>query len=52
MQQSNLEYFLKTGTTLAVLSKDGKEPEEKEKLNKYASCLEESKFYLKYWKDN
>ena len=40
MQQSNLEPFLKTGTTLAVLSTDGKEPEEKERLNKSASCLE------------
>ena len=44
MQQSNLEPFLKTGTTLAVLSIDGKEPEEKERLNKSASCLEISCF--------
>ena len=42
MQQSNLEPFLKTDTTFAVLSIDGKEPEEKEKLNKLASCLEMS----------
>ena len=34
----------KTGTTLAVLSIDGKEPEEKERLNKSASCLEISRF--------
>ena len=40
MQQSNLESFLKTGTTFAVLSIDGKELEEKERLNKPASCLE------------
>ena len=40
MQQSNLQPFLKTGTTLAVLSTDGKKPEEKERLNKSASCLE------------
>ena len=39
MQQSNLEPFLKTDTTLAVLSIDGKEPEEKERLNKSASCI-------------
>ena len=44
MQQSNLEPFLKTGTTLAVLSIDGKEPEEKERLNKSASCIEISCF--------
>ena len=47
MQQSNnLEIFLKTGTTLAVLSgpTDGKEPQEKERLNKSASCLEISFF--------
>ena len=44
MQQSNLEPFLKTGTTLAVLSIDGKEPEEKERLNKSASCKEISCF--------
>ena len=44
MQQSNLEPVLKTGTTLAVLSIDGKEPEEKERLNKSASCLEVSYF--------
>ena len=35
-----LEPFLKTATTLAVLSIDGKEPEEKERLNNSASCLE------------
>ena len=40
MQQSNLEPFSKTGTTLAVLSTGGKEPEEKERLNKSASSLE------------
>ena len=44
MQQSNLEPFLKAGTTLAVLSIDGKEPEEKERLNKSASCIEISCF--------
>ena len=44
MQQSNLEPFLKIGTTLAVLSIDGKEPEEKERLNKSASCKEISCF--------
>ena len=44
MQQSNLEPFLKTDTTLAVLSIDGKEPEEKERLNKSASCKEISCF--------
>ena len=40
MQQSNLEPFLKTGTTLTILSIDGKKPEEKERLNKSASYLE------------
>ena len=44
MQQSNLEPFLKPDTTLAVLSVDGKEPEEKERLNKSASCIEISCF--------
>ena len=44
MQQSKLESFLKTGTILAVLSVDGKEPDEKEKLNKSESCLEISFF--------
>ena len=44
MQQSNLEPFLKTDTTLAVLSIDGKESEEKETLNKSASCKEISCF--------
>ena len=44
MQQSNLEPFLKTGTTLAALSTDRKQPEEKERLNKSASCLETSCF--------
>ena len=44
MQQSNLEPFLKTGTTLAVLSIDGKEPEEKERLSKSATCIEISCF--------
>ena len=44
MQQSNLEPFLKTDTTLAVSSVDGKESEEKERLNKSASCLEISCF--------
>ena len=44
MQQSNSESFLKTCTTLAVLSMDGKEPEEKERLNKSASCIEISYF--------
>ena len=44
MQQSNLEPFLKTGTTLAVLSIDGKEPQEKERLNKSASYIEISCF--------
>ena len=44
MQQSNLEPFLKTGTTLAALSTDGKEPEEKERLNKSENCLETSCF--------
>ena len=33
-----------TGTTLAVLSIDGKMPEEKETLNKSASCIEISCF--------
>ena len=42
--QSNLEPFLKTGTTLAVLNTDRKEPEEKERLNKSVSCLEISCF--------
>ena len=40
MQQSNLESFLNTSTILAVLSIDGKEPDEKESLNKSASCVE------------
>ena len=44
MQQFNLEPLLKTGTTVAVLSTDGKEPEEKERLNKSASSLEISCF--------
>ena len=44
MQQPNLELFLKTGTTLAVLTIDGKEPEEKQRLNKSASCIETSCF--------
>ena len=44
MEQSNLEPFLKTDIILAVLSIDGKEPEEKERLNKSASCLEISCF--------
>ena len=44
MQQSNLEPFLKTDTTLAVWSIDGKEPEKKERLNKSASCIEISCF--------
>ena len=44
MQQSNLEPFLKPDTTLAVFSVDGKEPEEKERLNKSASCIEISCF--------
>ena len=44
MQESNLERFLKPGTTSAVLSTDGKEPEEKKRLNKPASCLEISCF--------
>ena len=37
LEQSNLEFFLKIGTTLVVLSIDGKEPDEKERLNKSAS---------------
>ena len=41
MQHSNFDPFLKTGAlSLTVLSIDGKEPEEKEILNNYASCLE------------
>ena len=40
MQQSDLESFLKTGTVLAVLIIDGKEPDEKERLNKSGSCME------------
>ena len=44
MQQSNLEPFLKTGITFAVLSINGKVSEEKEKLNKSASCKEISCF--------
>ena len=32
------------GTTLAVLSRDGKEPKEKERLSKSESCLEISCF--------
>ena len=44
MQQSNLEPFLKRGTTFAVLSIDGNEPEEKESLNKSASCINISCF--------
>ena len=42
MQQSNLEPFLKIDTTLAVLSIDRKEPEEKV-VKKYP-VLEESNF--------
>ena len=38
LQQSNLESFLKTFKS--VLNIDGKEPDEKERLNKSASCLE------------
>ena len=37
-------WWKKTGTILAVLSLNGKEPEEKERLNKPASCLEISYF--------
>ena len=43
-QQSNLAPFLKTSTALAVVSIDAKEPEEKQRLNKSASCLEISGF--------
>ena len=41
---NNLESFLKTGTTLTVLSIDGKKPDEKERLNKSARCIEISFF--------
>ena len=44
MQHRTLEPFLKTGTTSAVLRIDGKEQEEKERLNKSASSLEISCF--------
>ena len=47
-QQSNLEPFIKTGTTLAVLSIDGKEPEEKKRLNKLAIYLEILVIYYSY----
>ena len=40
MQKSDLESFLKTGTIFAVLIIDGKEPDEKERLSKSASCME------------
>ena len=38
--QSNFEFFLKTGTTFAVLSTEGKTPVIKERLNKSANCFE------------
>ena len=44
MYQSNSEPFLKTDTTLVVLSIDGKELEETERLSKFASCLKISSF--------
>ena len=44
MLQSNFEYFLKTGTTFAVLNTEGKTPVMKERLNKSASCFEISYF--------
>ena len=47
-RQSNLEPFIKTGTTLVVLSIDGKEPEEKERLNKLAIYLEILVTYYSY----
>ena len=47
-KQSNLEPFIKTGTTLVVLSIDGKEPEEKERLNKLAIYLEILVIYYSY----
>ena len=37
---SSFESFLKTETTFAVLSMDGKTPVTKERLNKSASCME------------
>ena len=36
----NFESFLKTGTTFAVLSTEGKTPVIKERLNKSANCFE------------
>ena len=42
--QSNFESFLKTGTTFAVLSTEGKTPVMKERLNKSANCFEMSFF--------
>ena len=47
-QQSNLEPFIKTVTTLAVLSIDGKEPEEKKRLSKLAIYLEILVIYYSY----
>ena len=47
-QQSNLEPFIKTVTTLAVLSIDGKEPEEKKRLNKLTIYLEILVIYYSY----
>ena len=45
LEQSNLEHFLKTGTTLAVLSIDVKELKRKKRLNKSESCLGISWFF-------
>ena len=42
--QSNFESFLKTGTTFAILSTEGKTPVKKERLNKSANCFEMSFF--------